>query len=55
MARKISSSRAKEEIVEYLEHRKGKVWMEDVMNDLRIDPLIVVRTFRQLHKEGKIK
>jgi hypothetical protein len=55
MARKISSRKAKEEIVEYLEHRKGKVWMEDVMKDLRIDPLIVVHTLRQLHKEGKIR
>jgi hypothetical protein len=55
MARKIPRRRAKEEITEYLEHRKGKVWMEDVMNDLRIDPVIVVDVFKELHKEGKIK
>jgi hypothetical protein len=55
MVRKIQRRKAKEEIIEYLEHRKGKVWMEDVMDDLRIDPVIVVGVLKELHKEGKIK
>jgi len=55
MVRKLRRRKAKEEIIEYLEHRKGRVWMEDVMTDLRIDPVVVVGVLKELHKEGKIK
>ena len=53
--RNIPVSKAKKEIELYIKHKKQKVWIEDVMNDLRIDPVVVVKAIKLLEKEGKIK
>jgi len=53
--RKITKVKAKKEIEKYLEYKKEKVWIEDVINDLKIEPEIVVKVIRDLGKEGKIK
>ncbi len=53
--RKMTKIKAKKEIEKYLEHKKEKVWIEDVINDLKIEPEIVVKVIRDLGREGKIK
>lgn len=53
--REISLKEARKEIREYLEHKKEDVWMEDVINDLKIDPSVVVRIIGDFHKKGLIK
>ena len=53
--RTIPVNKAKREIEVYIKHKKQKVWIEDLINDLRIDPVIIVRVIKQLEKEGKIK
>ncbi|MBI2084427.1 MAG: hypothetical protein HYT70_02345 [Candidatus Aenigmarchaeota archaeon] len=53
--RKLSENEAKEEISEYLKHKKGNVWIEDVINDLKIEPEIVVKIIKVFHKKNKIK
>lgn len=53
--RKLSDKEAKEEITEYLKHKKGDVWIEDVIGDLKIEPEIVVKVIKTLHNEKRIK
>ena len=53
--RKITKAKAKKEIEKYLEHKKKRVWIEDVVNDLKIEPKIVIKVIKDLEKEGKIK
>ena len=53
--RKVTLNQAKKDIAEYAEHKKKKIWIEDVLDDLRIDPLTAVHAIMQLKKEGKIK
>ncbi len=53
--RNIPVLKAKREIELYIKHKKRKVWIEDLINDLRIDPIVIVKAIRLLEKEGKIK
>lgn len=53
--RRLSFSDARKEIEEYLKRKKEKIWLEDVINDLKIEPEMVVRVVKQLEREGKIK
>ena len=53
--RTLSFQEARRQISEYLEHSKREVWIEDIIDDLRIDPELVVRVIEKLKKEGKIK
>ena len=53
--RRVTLNQAKKDIAEYATHKKKKIWVEDVLDDLRIDPLTAVQAIRQLKKEGKIR
>lgn len=53
--RKVSLSRAKKEIEHYIVHRKKKAWIEEITDDLRIEPLTAIRALESLEKEGRIK
>lgn len=53
--RKLSENDAKVEITEYLKHKKGDVWIEDIINDLKIEPEMVVRVIKEFHKNKMIK
>lgn len=53
--RKLSVGKAREEIVEYLEHRKEETWIENIIDDLSIEPEIVIKVIKELHKRGEIK
>ena len=53
--RKLTKTKARKEIEKYLKDKKKKVWIEDVVNDLNIEPEIVIKVIKELEKEGKIK
>jgi len=53
--RKLTKAKARKEIEKYLEHKKEKVWIEDVVNDLNIEPEVVIKVIKELEKERKIK
>jgi hypothetical protein len=53
--RTLPLKQAENEIEEYIKHKKEKVWLEDVINDLKIEPEIIIKVIKKLEKEGKIK
>ncbi len=53
--RKISLPQAKKEIEHYILHRKKKAWIEEITDDLKIEPLIAIRALEKLEKEGKVR
>lgn len=52
--RELSYEKAKSEIIGYLEHRKEETWIENIIDDLKIDPKIVIKVIKKLHNKGKI-
>lgn len=53
--RDIPYKKVKEEIKEYLSRRKTPAWIEDIVDDLRIDTVTALQAIRQLEKERKIR
>lgn len=53
--RRVSLSQAKREIETYVAHRKRKAWIEEITDDLRIDPLTTIRALGVLEKEGRVR
>lgn len=53
--RKVSLSEAKRDIEHYIVHRKKKAWIEEITDDLRIDPLTAIKALERLEKEGRIR
>lgn len=52
--RKVPYRRAKKEIREYIQRKRNPAWIEDIVDDLRIDTVTVLRAVKQLEKEKKI-